>query len=136
MKVHRIHRNGETRICSTCHGSGTPLKESRSTLCDNCHEAKSMSDASKIHSKHVKGEGIDCGNCHTFSSGGLVKRGESGEGEEGEESEVNDKNDKNEGKSSNVTQDQNVTGKKSGEHDAGGNKNEKSEGGKSDRDDD
>jgi hypothetical protein len=91
MKVHRIHKNDKTRICGTCHGSGTPLKESRSTLCDNCHKAKSTTDAAKIHSKHVRGEGMDCSNCHTFSSGGLVKGGESEEGEHVSEHSASDK---------------------------------------------
>jgi hypothetical protein len=81
-----------------------------------------MSGAAKIHSKHVKGEGIDCGNCHTFSSGGLVKRGESDEDDEGDKSE-------------NITQNQNVTSERSGEHSDDGNKNEKREGKKSDHDD-
>lgn len=72
-RVHSKHRKSP-RSCTACHGSGYPLKESKATLCDNCHGYKSTSDVNKLHAKHVKDKRLDCGNCHTFTGGGLVRK--------------------------------------------------------------
>ena len=63
--------------CNQCHGStatqmnlknmGYVLKGAESSVCSQCHERESNPGFTSVHSRHVRGEGIDCSRCHNFT---------------------------------------------------------------------
>lgn len=62
--------------CTSCHGStaqmnlkllGYGLKDTKITVCSQCHADKKQPAFDRMHNNHVTNRGKDCSYCHTFS---------------------------------------------------------------------
>ena len=78
--THEVQPASAALSCSDCHENtsrmdltgdlGYQLKDSRSTVCRQCHGPEDGEDGPEyvwIHDQHVRSEGYDCSWCHTFS---------------------------------------------------------------------
>jgi hypothetical protein len=75
--THEAMPSSQALSCNECHGStatqvnlknmGYVLKGSESSVCSQCHERESNPGFTSVHSRHVRGEGIDCFRCHNFT---------------------------------------------------------------------
>jgi hypothetical protein len=76
---HQISPASEALSCSDCHGKtarmdlagelGYQLKNSKSTVCTQCHGLEEDEDEGfkDLHEKHVKDKKFDCSHCHLFT---------------------------------------------------------------------
>ena len=73
---HGIEPESGALTCSDCHGNsarmdlqgelGYHLKDSRQSLCRQCHDREESKGFKSVHAQHVTEERIACINCHTF----------------------------------------------------------------------
>ncbi len=111
---HEVSPANEALRCDDCHGSGTRVdfaalgytprtERNGRPLCGSCHgdESGEWSPAelfTEVHQEHVRGEGINCGECHAFAAdagsggggGGGGGAGGSGDDEESDDDEEDD----------------------------------------------
>jgi hypothetical protein len=76
---HQISPASEALSCSDCHGKtarmdlagelGYQLKNSKSTVCTQCHGLEEDEDEGfkDLHEKYVKDKKFDCSHCHLFT---------------------------------------------------------------------
>ncbi len=74
---HGIGPSTSALQCGDCHGVGAQmdlsgklgyqLKDSRPTVCTQCHGPEEDEGFYALHNEHVQGEGIKCSSCHTFT---------------------------------------------------------------------
>ena len=77
MLNHTVSPKASALTCNACHGAtatqmnlkalGYVLKAAESTVCTQCHSAKSNPGFASVHSKHVQSLKKDCSFCHSFS---------------------------------------------------------------------
>jgi hypothetical protein len=74
--THGVEPKANALQCTACHGSttqmnlkslGYQLKDTKTTVCSQCHADKKQPTFTRLHNNHVGNRGKDCSYCHTFS---------------------------------------------------------------------